>query len=182
MTIKAFEDTIKTTFPNANLDDRIISANSQFPRAMGANIPKDFSGFNPVKDKGLMDTIYPWWWEEREWPRRAVITEWFYNPLKGQPRYANIEQLRYLARSEWISMCTQCIRREIASTPWEVVPKDPKLVNQPPSSIQHDVDYVTFFLNSCNPNKETIESIITMAIQDVLELDAGVITKGKGPL
>ena len=56
VTIKAFEETIRTAFPNADLDTRIVSANSQFPRAMGANIPKDFTGFNPVKDKGLMDT------------------------------------------------------------------------------------------------------------------------------
>src|SRR5271157_4574339 len=94
------------------------------PMRMGANIPKNFQGFNP-ETKGLMDTIYPWWWEEREWPRRAVITEWFYNPLKGQPRYIDVNQLRLLAQSSWVKSCTQTIRREIESTPWDVVPKDP---------------------------------------------------------
>ena len=59
--------------------------------------------------KGVMDTIFPWWWDEREFPRRAVMTEWFYNPLKGQPRYVDVYRLRSLAASEWVSMCVMTI-------------------------------------------------------------------------
>ena len=159
----------------------------QFPLRLGANLadevggtirPKDIRPFNVPEQKGLMDTIYPWWWEEREWPRRGVITEWFYNPLKGQPRYIDVNLVRQLARSEWVAMCCQTIRREITSTPWQVVPKDPKYKDDTPAKVQREIDYVTYFLNDCNPNHETIETLVSMAVEDLLELDAGTFTKG----
>jgi len=126
-----------------------------------------------------MDTIYPWWWDEREFPRRAVMTEWFYNPLKGQPRYVDIYRLRSLAASEWIFMCTSTIIEEIAQVPWEVVPKDPKLQESPPEQILNEIDEVNYFLNNPNDNKgETINTIFRAMLRDSLELDAGCIVKG----
>lgn len=126
-----------------------------------------------------MDTIYPWWWDEREFPRRAVMTEWFYNPLKGQPRYVDIYRLRSLAASEWVFMCTSTIIEEIAQVPWEVVPKDPKLQESPPEQILNEIDEVNYFLNNPNDNKgETINTIFRALLRDSLELDAGCIVKG----
>lgn len=75
-------------------------------------------------------------------------------------------------------MCTQVLRREIMSTPWEVVAKDDKLRDSPPAEIQREIDYVTYFLNNCNENKESIDTLVSMAVQDLLELDAGVFVKG----
>ena len=77
-------------------------------------------------------------------------------------------------------MCTQVLRREITSTPWQVVPKDPKFKDSPPAAVQREIDYVTYFLNNCNENKETIEDLTSMAVQDLLELDAGAFVKGFG--
>jgi len=64
------------------------------------------------------------------------------------------------------------------STPWEVVAKDAKYQDDPPPQIQREIDYVTFFLNNCNENKESIETLVSMAVQDLLELDAGCFVKG----
>ena len=129
--------------------------------------------------KGVMDTIYPWWWDEREFPRRAVMTEWFYNPLKGQPRYVDIYRLRALAASEWVFMCTSTIIEEVAQVPWEIVPKDPKLQESPPEDILTDIDEVKYFLNNPNDNKgETINTIFRAFLQDSLTIDAGCLVKG----
>jgi hypothetical protein len=44
--------------------------------------------------------------------------------------------------------------------------------------VQQKIEYVKFFLNDCNPNHESIETVISMALQDLLELDAGTFVKG----
>lgn len=132
-----------------------------------------------VSAKGSMDTIYPWWMDEREFPRRAVITEWFYNPLKGQPRYVDIYRLRALAASEWVWMCTSTIIEEVAQIPWEIVPKDPKLKEDPPELLLRQIDEVDYFLKNPNDNKEeTINMIIRAALRDSLEIDSFCLVKG----
>ena len=129
--------------------------------------------------KGVMDTIYPWWWDEREFPRRAVMTEWFYNPLKGQPRYIDVYRYRSLAASEWVAMCVMTIIEEVAQIPWEIIPKDPKLRESPPEDILADIDEATYFFNNPNDNKgETLNTLLRALIRDSLELDAATLVKG----
>jgi hypothetical protein len=129
--------------------------------------------------KGVMDTIYPWWWDEREFPRRAVMTEWFYNPLKGQPRYVDVYRLRSLAASEWVSMCVMTIIEEVAQIPWEIIPKDPKLRESPPEDVLADIEEATYFFNNPNDNKgETLNTLLRALIRDSLELDAASFVKG----
>jgi len=99
------------------------------------------------------------------------MTEWFYNPLKGQPRYVDIYRLRSLAASEWVLMCTSTIIEEIAQVPWEIVPK---LQESPPEQILNEIDEVNYFLNNPNDNKgETINTIFRAFLRDSLELDCG---------
>ena len=132
-----------------------------------------------VQAKGVMDTIYPWWFDEREFPRRAVLTEWFYNPLKGQPRYIDVYRFRALAASEWVWMCTSTLIEEVAQVPWEIVPKDPALEEAPPEDILDEIQTVQDFLNNPNPNKgETINTLFRALIRDSLELDALGMVKG----
>jgi len=129
--------------------------------------------------KGVMDTIYPWWWDEREFPRRAVMTEWFYNPLKGQPRYVDVYRLRSLAASEWVSMCVMTIIEEVAQIPWEILPKDPKLRESPPEDVLADIEEATYFFNNPNDNKgETLNTLLRALLRDSLELDAAAFVKG----
>lgn len=107
------------------------------------------------------------------------MTEWFYNPLKGQPRYVDVYRLRSLAASEWVSTCVMTILEEVAQIPWEIVPKDEKLRESPPEDIQAEIDEVNYLLNNPNDNKgETINTIFYAAIRDSLEIDAFNIVKG----
>ena len=132
-----------------------------------------------VSKAGAVDTIYPWWMDEREFPRRAVMTEWFYNPLKGQPRYVDIYHMRQMAASEWVTICTNTIIEEVCQVPWEIVPKDPKLREDPPEDVQQEMDYVKDFLDHPNDNKgESFTSIIRSYLRDSLEIDAATLVKG----
>ena len=129
--------------------------------------------------KGAIDTMYPWWWDEREFPRRAVMTEWFYNPLKGQPRYVDVYRMRQLAVSEWVWMCTSTIIEEVCQVPWEVIPKRAQWQEDTPDQVLREIDYVTYFLNNPNDNKnETINTIMRAYLRECLELDAGCLVKG----
>jgi hypothetical protein len=135
-----------------------------------------------LETKGVMDTIYPWWWDEREFPRRGVMTEWFYNPLKGQPRYIDVYRMRALAASEWVTMCTKTIIEEISQVPWEIKPKDPELEASPPEDLAIEIDRVKYFLSRPNDNKgSTLNTLIRAALRDSLEIDAMVLVKGYTP-
>jgi len=126
-----------------------------------------------------IDTSYPWLWNQEDFPRRAVITEWFYQPLKGQPRFVDVSRLRSLATCEWVTMCTNTIIEEVAQVPWEIVPKDPDLQESPPERLQTEIDEVEDFFNNPNDNKgETINTILRAFTRDSLELDAGTLVKG----
>ena len=110
------------------------------------------------------------------------MTEWFYNPLKGQPRYIDIYRTRALAASEWVTMCVNTIIEEVASIEWEIKPKDPNLENAPPEELLIEMDRVKDFLENPNPNKgETISTIFRAALRDSLEIDAFNIIKGFSP-
>lgn len=145
--------------------------------------PERARGFAPeLERKGVMDTIYPWWFDEREFPRRGVMTEWFYNPLKGQPRYIDVYRTRALAASEWVTMCTKTIIEEISQVPWEIKPKDPDLEASPPEDILTEIEQVKYFLSRPNDSKgATLNTIFRAALRDSLELDAMVLVKGYTP-
>jgi hypothetical protein len=145
--------------------------------------PERARSFVPeLERKGVMDTIYPWWWDEREFPRRGVMTEWFYNPLKGQPRYIDVYRTRALAASEWVTMCTKTIIEEISQVPWEIKPKDPDLEASPPEDVLTDIERVKYFLSRPNDSKgATLNTIFRAALRDSLELDAMVLVKGYTP-
>ena len=107
------------------------------------------------------------------------MTEWFYNPLKGQPRSVDVYRLRSLAASEWVSMCVMTIIEEVAQIPWEIMPKDPTIRDSPPEDIMVDIDEATYFFNNPNDNKgETLNTMLRSLIRDSLELDAATIVKG----
>jgi DNA adenine methylase len=106
------------------------------------------------------------------------MTEWFYNPLKGQPRYVDVYHLRNMAASEWVHMCTSTIIEEVCQVPWELVPKRPELRESPPEQLLWQIEDQTEFFNRCNENKETLTHILRALLRDSLELDASCLVKG----
>lgn len=85
----------------------------------------------------------------------AQITEWFYNPLKGQPRYVDISKLRRIATSETISMKVKALIDATLSKPYRIKGKEAK----------------RFF------SKIDFNSQLRAFLEDLLVLDAGVFVK-----
>jgi len=91
------------------------------------------------------------------------------NPQYGQPRYTrertafNPTEIRKLATCSVVRACVKRLQSDIMSTPFKVEGEGLKsLIDRP------------------NPNNEPFMSIIGQVIQDVLELDAGIIEKAYG--
>jgi phage portal protein BeeE len=103
--------------------------------------------------------------------RRALLPEWYFQAPYGQPRKINVDEIRELAKTPFIQLCTTTIIEDFATTPWLIVPKDKNAFNQT------HIDELTFFLNNPNLNKETLPDLQRQWARDLLELDAGVFVK-----
>lgn len=103
--------------------------------------------------------------------RRAPITQWFYNPLFGQPRGVDIAELKSWAGMEYTRIVIDTIINEITCLPWAIVPKE----GRDPTDEQKLV--VEQFFTHPNSNGESLSSILKQYLRDLLELDAGVIVK-----
>jgi len=68
--------------------------------------------------------------------------------------------------------CINTIINETTSIPWEIVPKD----GCEDTEVQ-GIEEVTEFLTDPNPNKESFKLMLRQLVQDVLEIDAGVMIK-----
>lgn len=104
----------------------------------------------------------------------GYATEWFFNPLYGQPRKVNITQIRNFANSIWIRMCVDTITEEVTSIPYQIKVKEGI---DPTPQHQKQIEEVTSFLDNPNRNKETYSHIMKQVMRDILEIDAGVIIK-----
>jgi len=103
--------------------------------------------------------------------RRALLPEWYFQAPYGQPRKINADEIRELAKTPFIQLCTTTIIEDFATTPWLIVPKNKDEFDQ------SHVDEETFFLNNPNLNKETLPDLMRQWARDLLELDAGVFVK-----
>ena len=99
---------------------------------------------------------------------KGVIPTWIFNPAYGQPRYTrqrtifNAIEIRKLATCSVVRSCVKRLQSDVMSTPYKVDGKLKTLIDNP------------------NPNAEPFTSILGQVVQDVLELDAGVIEKAFG--
>ena len=135
------------------LGRRLSSAYNSFMRP-DIDRPVLFTGFN-IDTEG----------------RRALMPEWYFQAPYGQPRNVDITELRDLAKTAFIHTCVKQIVDDFATTPWEIVPKDPHNFNE-----QH-VSILTDFCEHPNKNKETLEDIKRMWAKDILTIDSGVLVK-----
>ena len=104
------------------------------------------------------------------------LPNWFYASELGIPRGVNILELRQFAKSAWIQMVHNAIKKQLMITEWKIVPveEDEKL-----EKYQADIDRATYFLNHPNSNGDTFWDLWGPFTNDVLEIDAGVIFKGR---
>lgn len=103
-------------------------------------------------------------------PPKAIFPDWLYSTRLGQPRNINIPELRLLAKSSWIQMVENTLRKEVMTVPHDLVNKDPK------DETNYDVEesLVDDFLKLVNDNGQSIVDLCIDSISDVAEIDSGV--------
>lgn len=105
--------------------------------------------------------------------RKAVLTEYFWQPIRGQPRRVDTNELRQFSQDFWINACVKTIIDEICSLDWDIVPTDDYEYDW----VADQITQVKDFLENPNKNGETFAMLIRALLKDILEIDAGVIVK-----
>ncbi len=103
--------------------------------------------------------------------RRAIVPEWYFAAPYGQPRKADISEIREMAKQPFIHLCVKNIIDDFATTPWRIVPKDKKKIDET------HIEELTKFYSRPNKNKETTSDLMRQWAYDVLTIDAGVMVK-----
>lgn len=134
-------------------------------------ISKDINPFTGlVSGNYWQQTGMPWVSSEG---RKAVLTEWFWQPIRGQPRRADTNELRRFSQTHWIYACVTTIINEIVALKWDIVPREGIEVD----AVKAKIEEVKNFLRNPNHNHEPTESILRATLKDILEIDAGTIVK-----
>ena len=105
--------------------------------------------------------------------RKAVLTEWFWQPIRGQPRRVDTNELRQFSQTFWVHSCVTTICDEMTAMDWDVKPTDETQYD----SLKDDIMKVKNWLTYPNKNGESFALIMRALIKDILELDAGVLVK-----
>jgi SPP1 gp7 family putative phage head morphogenesis protein len=106
--------------------------------------------------------------------RKAVKTEWFWQPIRGQPRRVDTNELRKYANTVWIQSIVMTIIKQVCTIPWDIVPIDEET---PYEQVEEEIKSVKEFFDFPNKNGETWSDIMAALVKDVLEIDAGVLVK-----
>lgn len=136
-----------------------------------ADTKKDINAFTGIVSGNYWtQTGMPWVSGEG---RKAVLTEYFWQPIRGQPRRVDTNELRQFSQTFWVSSCVKTIMDEISSLDWDIVAKE----GYEYEWVQEYIAEIKNFLMHPNKNNESFLNLIRAWIKDVLEIDAGVIVK-----
>lgn len=105
--------------------------------------------------------------------RKAVLTDWFWQPIRGQPRRVDTNEIRQFAGTYWINSCVMTFIQEISSLEWDIVPDKQVSYDQ----VSSEIDRIKEFFDTPNKNGEPFNFILRALCRDILELDAGVWVK-----
>ena len=106
--------------------------------------------------------------------RKAVKTEWFWQPIRGQPRRVDTNELRKYANTIWVQSIVMTILKQIATVPWDIVPLDEET---PYEIVEEEIKNIKEFFDHPNKNNDSLGDLLSAWIKDVLEIDAGVLVK-----
>lgn len=113
---------------------------------------------------------------ELEDAKRPSSPLWLQNPIYGYARLGvNISELRIYARSVWIQMVVNTIKKEVTSTPWKFVPVDED--DNPEDLEKNYVAPAMELFENANINRESFFDLMNPVVGDVAEIDAGAIVK-----
>lgn len=132
---------------------------------------KDISPFTgAVTGNYWTQTGMPWVNAEG---RKAVLTEFFWQPIRGQPRRVDTNELRQFSQTFWVNSCVKVLMDEISSCEWDIMPKEGVEYDW----VKEDIIKTKEFLKYPNKNRESFAEIARSLIKDILEIDAGVLVK-----
>lgn len=135
------------------------------------NIKKEINPFTGVVSGNYWTaTGMPWVSSEG---RKAVLTEWFWQPIRGQPRRVDTNELRQFSQTSWVYSCVKTILDEVTALDWDIVPKEDFDYH----SIKDQIREVKEFMSHPNKNRESFNEVLRALLKDVLEIDAGVLVK-----
>lgn len=102
-----------------------------------------------------------------------VMPEWFFSARMGQPRDLNVSEVRSFARSSWVQMVLNTMKKEVGIIDWEVCVED----EESEEDNNSDVKLCTDFFSRMNQEGDDVNDLYSEMITDVGEIDAGVLVK-----
>jgi HK97 family phage portal protein len=103
------------------------------------------------------------------------LHSWFWSAHLGIPRGINFLEIRQYAKSCWVQMVTNAISKQIMTTKWDVVKTD----EEDQTDYSEDIDRIKKLLLFPNRNGDTFWDVWGPPMRDAMEIDAGVIFKGR---
>ena len=108
-----------------------------------------------------------------DFERIPVFPNWFFSAVIGQPRRINLLEVRSFAKSTWVQMVLNTIKKEIMIIDWDIVNVDEDDKNE----YKEEKEFIKDFFANVNSNNETIQDVWNQLITDIGEIDAGVVAK-----
>ncbi len=113
-------------------------------------------------------------------PAKQMLTEWWFNPIWGQPRMTDIKTLKTLSRGHIGSMCVEAILDQVMQVEWNVVPKYRHQLERPVGmKTEEKAQEINLeaFLDDPNRNHDNWDKLLRMHIRNILETDDGLFVK-----
>lgn len=106
---------------------------------------------------------------------KLPYASWYYEAPLGQPRNVNLMEVRQYAKSPWVQMVVNTIIKQVKDTEWFIVPSD----EEDETDYTEIIKQITDFLEFPNSRGDTFDDLWGAYLRDILELDSGVIYKGR---
>jgi len=100
---------------------------------------------------------------------------WFFTAELGVPRKLNVYELRQFAKSCWVVMIKNAIKKQVMNADWDIVPVD----NEDETNYSSDIEKITRLLKHPNRNGDTFWYLWGIFLNDVLDMDGGSIFKAR---
>jgi len=101
---------------------------------------------------------------------------WFWTANLGVPRQTDILEIRKYSKSCWVQMVKNAIKKQVMICDWNIICEDEK---EDILKYKEDIKKTKQLLMFPNRNGDTFWSLWTPFVDDVLDIDAGVIWKGR---
>lgn len=109
--------------------------------------------------------------------KMPFLANWMFAAKLGMPRQLNLVELRQYAKSAWVQMVVNAICKQIMTTEWNIIVKDENEENA--EKFEQQISDAKTFLEQPNRNGDSFWDVWIPFLRDVLEIDAGVVYKGR---